>query len=202
VGAAHSRQSTTDERASSSDLAARRTRTTPLERHWRWCQHEWRAHPQLPLAGVREAVNGDGSLTGTTDDTLLTRTPSLRWSPAHRTRPAQNLPPTRRHGRDSATFVVSAPSPRPPKGLGEMDTPEPLAPLIGAGAADDRTAQVTAPSLGLGRRRSRGSSRLEHPAAWSESAVGGLIRLAATPFRRVQVGGVDVRAWLDVHLRA
>jgi len=30
----------------------------PFERHWRWCQHERRAHPQGPLAAVRVAIIG------------------------------------------------------------------------------------------------------------------------------------------------
>ena len=72
VGAAHSRQSTTDERVSSSGLGARRMRTTPLDRHWRWCQQVRRAHRQAPEAEERDALTGGEALSDETGGIILT----------------------------------------------------------------------------------------------------------------------------------
>jgi len=190
-GAAHSRQSTTDERAS--------------PRTWR--REDANTHPSGTGAGA--SMNGGTSqfplaecakpsrrwsLTGTTDGTLLTRTPHYAGYPhilPTGTEFAINL-----HHVGTRDFMVSAPSPRPRRS-GENGY------SAATGSLDRRRrsrwpdGQVTAPHLGAVAVESAGSSRLERPAARTESASvahssGG------TRFQSVQVGGVDVRAWLDV----
>lgn len=53
MGAAHSRQSTTDELAPPLEGVARKIRTTPPELHSRACQHVWRLHRHGPEAAER-----------------------------------------------------------------------------------------------------------------------------------------------------
>ena len=53
-------------------------RTTPFERHWRWCQQVRRAHRQAPEAAERDALTGgEVPLIKTGGKTLTTIYPSL-----------------------------------------------------------------------------------------------------------------------------
>jgi hypothetical protein len=97
VGAAHSRQRTTEERASVLGSGARRMRTTPFDRQVFWCQHALRAHLHAPLAGVRVAFTEVGSPVDGKPRRLLTAVsfvrPAHNFTPNHLERRTWSTPP-------------------------------------------------------------------------------------------------------------